>query len=283
MYGVTWSDHFPIQVKCNFGVLPRIITNSQITQNKVTWGIRNQEQIVTYTDLCHMKLRDIDFPPEFKECSDKTCDISEHKVVIDRMYNRIIEVLQEAAVVSHSFVRPKKHRHVTGWNKHVREYHERARLGFHLWVWYGKPKEGLVYDEMCRTRKDFKSKLKWCQDNETQIIMDILATKHESKDFASFWKQTNRLTPKSSYPVNVDGVTDCKGIANIFKEYFKVDPMICDRVNDSQKKNMNIGVTHLRFSANEVKKVIHSLKARKITGIRQFEYRTPEICRCASA
>lgn len=143
LYDVAWSDHFPLQIICNFDVLPRSTKNVKIYPNRVTWGIRSNEQIEIFSDICHKRLRNIDFPSELRMCSDNICDIKEHKLVINKLYKNIIDTLQEASVASYLSGSHKKHKYVTGWNKYVREYHEVARAGFHLWVWYGKPKEGI--------------------------------------------------------------------------------------------------------------------------------------------
>ncbi|CAG9116260.1 unnamed protein product [Plutella xylostella] len=54
-------------------------------------------------------------------------------------------------------------------------------------------------------RKKFEAKLKWCQNNQDQIKMDIIASHHQAKNFGKFWKETNKLNPRVGLPVTVDG------------------------------------------------------------------------------
>lgn len=54
--------------------------------------------------------------------------------------------------------------------------------------------------------------------------MDILANHHSSRDFKTFWKETNKLNPRPSIPVSIDGCSDPNRVANVFREHFKVQP-----------------------------------------------------------
>lgn len=83
--------------------------------------------------------------------------------------------------------------------------HKEARFWYHSWSLYGKPYSGFIYDKMRESRELFKMKLQYCQNNEKQIKLDIIAQNHTDKNFNKFWKNTNKLNPKSSLPVSVDG------------------------------------------------------------------------------
>lgn len=127
--------------------------------------------------MCNSKLKCIDFPVQCIQCSNNICDDINHREIINNLYCDMVSVLSEAAILTCKHVnRPYvKKPQVTGWNKHVRGAHRQARLDFHNWIWYGKPKNGEIYNKMCQSRKIFKSKLKWCIDNKEQIKMDIIA------------------------------------------------------------------------------------------------------------
>lgn len=78
-----------------------------------------------------------------------------------------------------------------GWNKHVASAHMEFRQKCYDWVMCNRPLDGTVFEEMRSSRSKFKSKLKWCQQNQDQIKLDIIASHHSKKDFRSFWKNTN--------------------------------------------------------------------------------------------
>ncbi|CAK1597452.1 unnamed protein product [Parnassius mnemosyne] len=117
---------------------------------------------------------------------------------------------------------------------------------------------------MCETRRDFKSKLKWCQNNAEQLKMDKIASSHSLKKFKEFWKLTNKLSPKSSLPANIQGQSQPGDIANLFKDHFKVESPRgpSSRVIDSER----LGRSCIRISPKEVSEVINSMTRGKSPG-----------------
>lgn len=133
-YYVLWSDHFPLIMECNLGIISPKILDCKSTVNEVIWGERTIYQVSQYRTECHRLLRLLNFPEEFIECPDYTCNILQHRQVIDRLYNNIVKILKEAALFSKrsKYLRKKK-TPVAGWNLHVSEAHREARRTFNLW------------------------------------------------------------------------------------------------------------------------------------------------------
>lgn len=73
---------------------------------------------------------------------------------------------------------------------------------------------------MSLSRRIFKSRLKFCQRNQEQIQLDIIATQHSTRQFGKFWKSTKKLSGRADLPVSVDGSSDSGNVANTFKDYF---------------------------------------------------------------
>lgn len=117
-----------------------------------------------------------------------------------------------------------KKRYVTRWNRHMSQVHR----WFNERMNNGKPRgEGPLYFKMTQSRKQFKNKVRWCQNNTDQIKIDIIiASAHKSKDFSKFWKQTKKLAPKSRLPASVNGITAGCDIADMFRGQFVVDPQV---------------------------------------------------------
>ncbi|XP_063385061.1 uncharacterized protein LOC134671173 [Cydia fagiglandana] len=266
---VVWSDHFPLILECNIGVLtPRLTAAPLNNTNCAIWGDRTKEQIAVYTQECDNRLRNIHFPSDFIDCGDKCCSDSSHEVILDNLYRDIVSALSQSAIVSKGNVgiKKKNKNRIVGWNRHVKDAHWRARQAFLVWVCSGKPIVGTEYNNMCESRRIFKSRLKWCQDHQNQIQMDIIASQHSKKDFKAFWKSTSKLNVRSGPPASVEGVTDHRAIANIFRDHFTVKPSIapsCERVAGTGAI-MNRQVT--RISALEVAKSIKSMSGGKSPG-----------------
>lgn len=218
------SDHLPLHVKFNLTVIrPKSVLQSGLC-NSVRWGERKEVQIKVYRNLCNERLRDIDFPLEFVECSRGQCNLAEHKLILDNMYSKIVCILGSAASETGRVcsVGNQKKKNLCGWNYHVRSAHREARLRFKIWVQSNRPSSGLIYEEMHKSRKIFKSRLKWCQNNQEQIKMDILAQHRSSNNFKKFWKETGKHDLKAGLPVSVGGKSDSLEIANMFREHFSV-------------------------------------------------------------
>lgn len=223
LYDVYWSDHFPLLIECRLNcVVPKVSPKNTFC-NEVKWGNRTDEQINHYTELCNRNLKLVDFPSDFIKCSYGYCNDVCHRNVIDNLYKNIVSILSSAAIDTNKRnVCKQKKPAIIGWNKHVSAAHREARSKFEMWVLYGRPKQGFVYDEMVDSRRVFKSRLKWCQNHNYQLKMNILAIHHSKNDFGNFWKSTKRLNTGPGLPETVGGVSDVKQIANIFREQFTI-------------------------------------------------------------
>lgn len=268
-YDTMVSDHLPLIIECNLNSLTPIAPQSAELHSKVVWGQRDDEHIAKYTYECNKLLKLIDFPVEFMNCADYSCNVSGHGIILDRLYSDIVTALSNAAVTTAAEVRgggrSKGGSRLVGWNKHVAGAHGAARSKFKDWVLCGRPKSGSVYADMCDSRRAFKARLKWCQDHQDQIRMDALADKHRNGDFRGFWQQTSKINVRPGLPASVGGVSDHKGIANIFREHFAVKSPRgpAGEVLNADTNGQLIGT---RFSAKDVANVIKNMTRGKSPG-----------------
>ncbi|XP_063630079.1 uncharacterized protein LOC134801443 [Cydia splendana] len=264
-YDVLWSDHFPLIVKCNLNLVTKKKNVSNLELDKVKWGERNDYQVSEYLKICSSKLKEIDFPVQCQECSGSYCGNVSHRQLIDKLYKETIEALCHAAAVTHIAKKSVGRRRLAGWNKHVSEAHRYAKLKLATWEWHGKPHTGSVYTEMIEARKVFKGRLKWCQNHQDQIKMDRLASHHSGGDFASFWKATNKLNPKGGVPVSVDGISNPREIADLFKDKFTLSSPLgpaCRAFGaESQKGELSIFIY-----AKDISKVVKNMTKGKSPG-----------------
>ncbi|XP_045499418.1 uncharacterized protein LOC123697044 [Colias croceus] len=180
------------------------------------------------------------------------------------MYDEIISILSKAAISSYNVTEKRRCKYITGWNRHVRGAHEKARLCFQAWLYGGRPGAGRLYDDMCETRRTFKSKLKWCQNNQQQIKMDIIAELHSNKKFGQFWKNTNKMNHKPGLPVSVAGVHEPSEIATLFSHHFRVDsPLGPARQGPDAEEG---GERSVYFTTKEVRAVIKGMVRGKSPG-----------------
>lgn len=260
------SDHLPLVIECNLNVVRAKIELRSIPRNSVVWGNRNEAQVNKYRELCNKRLREIDFPSEFTGCSHQSCNLFEHRSVLDRLYNSIVQILCSSAEETSVERRCVKQRNqLCGWNKHVRESHTEARLKFKVWVLYNRPVAGFIYDQMYESRKTFKSRLKWCQNNQEQLKMDILAKHRSTKSFSKFWKATGSLEVRSGLPVSIDGLNEPVKIANMFSEHFRVSSPLGSSDSSVDRLPLN-DESPINFSAKEIRHILKKMSGGKSPG-----------------
>lgn len=263
------SDHLPICFVCNLEVVrPKFKTRGNC-RDSVLWGERTKSESQNYHNYCNSKLRDVHFPHEFESCGRGSCGLAEHRVVLDRLYDKIVGILCAAARQS-KLTReggPRRGRRVCGWNELVKDAHREARYSFQAWIHNNRPSSGPIYDEMYEKRKTFKARLKYCQNNAEQIIMDRLAEQRATKNFGKFWKSTSKLDAKAGLSVSVGGMAEPRNIANMFEEHFKVQSPLgpSSLVSDSEPSSRG-GRPLILFSAKQVSKIINSMSRGKSPG-----------------
>lgn len=183
------------------------------------------------------------------------------------MYLRLVTTLSDAATATCKRVKPRRRGgYVAGWNKYVVSYHREARSRFLAWVEDGKPKNGQTYVDMVESRKLFKQKLRWCQDRQEQIKMDLLASHHSANNSPQFWKDTGKFNQKPGLPVSINGIFDHHLIANAFSKHFKVTPQRNTGVFRSPVAGTIIQKRDISFTSKEVKRVINSMHRGKSPG-----------------
>lgn len=266
MYDVFWSDHLPMFIECDIGVVQVKCNNTKVPYNDIVWGERENAQIDLYHSICHEKLKQVDFPSELMHCGDKMCCDPSHYIFLDEMYKNVINLMQSASRQSSKQKCCRKKGYIAGWNKYVAGAHKDARVKFKVWLSAGKPPNGVIFNEMSESRKLFKSKLKWCQRRQEQIKCDILASHHSAKNFKGFWKSTKKWNVSSGVPVSVGGACDRVEIANNFRSLFTVRSPLISLPGEVQNGKTGVGKSTICFYAKEVASIINGMQRGKSPG-----------------
>ena len=109
-----------------------------------------------------------------------------------------------------------------GFNEHVKELHAFARHDHITWKSAGKPRFGKICFSMNQSRLRFKSALKFCQHNDSQMRADALARSMMNKDMNAFWKDVKKNTNSNvSLATNIDGSVGDTEIAEMWKCHYK--------------------------------------------------------------
>ena len=110
---------------------------------------------------------------------------------------------------------------VPEWNTFVKEKHEEARQSYLLWLSAGKPRFGALYEDMHKSRAQFKLALRQCQQHIEQMKADACAQSVMDKDAKRFWRDVYKLSnaKATTNVITVGGKVGDSDIAEMWKQH----------------------------------------------------------------
>ena len=163
---------------------------------------------------------------------------------------------------------------ITGWNEHVRHYHNVARTELKWWVSKNKPRHGPIYHDMRSSRARFEYALRQCRYNERQFASEKLANHMKDHELNDFWKDVRKHSKsKSALPNCINGVTRETAIADLWRNHYQ------ELLNDSTRNDDDVKMDVLESFHNiclhvgmhvtmsEVIEAVKSLPNRKSSGL----------------
>ena len=88
---------------------------------------------------------------------------------------------------------------------------------------FGKPRFGIYFDNMKRTRALFKLALRYCRNHIEEMKADACAESLYDKDSRKFWSSVYQVSNNkaTSHVDSVGGASGPKNVANMWKEQLK--------------------------------------------------------------
>ena len=196
-------------------------------------------------------------------CFNQECNNDSHKANIEDIYSLLINILNNASNQLKK-TKPCKGRQIPGWNIYVKNSYNDARLHFFAWLNAGKPKVGLLTDNMKASRNKFRVSLKKCKAKENKIRNNNLINALQNKNTKEFWKYVRRYKNNDSSlkSKKIENENDSHKIATLFSNKFKLifDDKKCQTEsscltnNESNKKHK----MNLRYFTTEI--IIKAIK-----------------------
>lgn len=212
------SDHLPLAFDINVdgedNPSPQQQDHIKDKVHKVNWSQVNEEMKHNYNVMTKQLLADVFLPTSILQCTDNNCTDQVHLNEIDKTYDSIIDKLKTASKTClGSKANIRKQNVVPGWNEYVKQYHDIAKEKYIIWCQSGKPREGVIAENMRDARRVFKKKLKDTKAREDQIKADKMAQQLAEKQYKQFWTTVSKSNihniPRS------DSIEDVKGASNI--------------------------------------------------------------------
>jgi hypothetical protein len=207
-----FSDHLPIVVRFNT-VLRHCVQRASDVVVKVKWDTVSCKR---YHDLT----RDGLYGLHYKSCdiAGLCCD-SGHNVLIDKYCEEIINVLYDATVWEKKVYHVNKRNFV--WTKDVNAAKQHALQKYKAWLLSGKLKDGDAYDDMVKTKKEYKREIKKVK-NMDRLKRNAYVENLLYANDNTFWRSWRRCRNGKSLNVSDIGMSR-KLLDNFCKKY--VDSM----------------------------------------------------------
>ncbi len=194
LYHYVSSDHKPIVIVFN-GLCESDDTsvNNSVKNNEVAfdWSKADTYCLQMYKTVLHDQLSRVDIPVDILTEADSYCDKFPGKhcdIIVQTYYDSVMSCIMNACHLTiPCFTQPLQGHNIPGWNDYVDEKHGEARSAYLEWIVAGKPRQGISFVLMNKTRAAFKLSLRYCKQHEDMMRADSYAKSLTSKDFKSFW------------------------------------------------------------------------------------------------
>lgn len=271
------SDHLPLVMEVSLNLIKLTSSGEGRTgiPSGIKWDSLTKEDVADYKHTTSELLSDVYIDHSLFLCNNSKCCDHLHIEAIDRLYSEITGALLGA---SETLCRKNNgnYKQVLGWNDICKEGHSQARSAFLVWVQASKPRCGVVYDSMRKSRAHFKLLLRQCRSDYNRLHSDSLAEKLLSKDSKAFWKEIKLLNGcnNSIQSTTINGISDPQGITKSWREYYKEllnsNNDIVNKLyvlNEFDKDNYCSNISYeCIFKPADVEAAVKSLKKGKAPG-----------------
>ena len=270
-YSYVTSDHFPMFITLNLSTVRVECMDRGLSGSKVQWDKLSDNDIDKYRLLTDSNIKNVSINHSLLLCDDVNCKNHAHISAVDLLYKDIKCVLLDSAQEFSKGNCTREHKQIAGWKEYCSIAHREARSAFLHWVSCGKPRAGVVFDEMRSTRAYFKLTLRKCRSDQNIVKSDMLAKEFLSKDNVHFWKEVNKLKGSLSHTLafTVDSVSGQNNICTMWQKHYQgiLNSSSNSNAKNSVIKKINNCTTYKPIEFVEVFNCVRSLKNGKSCGI----------------
>ena len=223
------SGHSPIFLELSTNHLPRRTIPKIQKLPKQNWGEASEEDKANYKSQLNEALQGIKPLEGCTDCENLNCNSERHKDGLDTYIIDIIEAIESSSKESIPYKNAPKdsqykasHRkHIPGWKEHVKPYKDEANFWYLEWRAVGKPRSGLLYQNM----RFFRNKFRYAKRrvlNAAECLMRekflealLEGDRNLNEELRKFKGVAEKVASK------VDGHTDPDNISDHFKNIFQ--------------------------------------------------------------
>jgi hypothetical protein len=138
----------------------------------------------------------------------------------------------------------------------------------HYFSWHdnGRLRNGLIYEEMKRSKSAFRKALADCRRNVESIRNYKLGQSFANKNKSQFWKEIRKLNPKKAESSSrMDGYTKQTDVLKVFNDKFK--NIFVDNGSNTKPVNFDENMRNMRIAASLSNYKILELDVKKAIGL----------------
>ena len=165
---------------------------------------------------------------------------------------------------------------VPGWDEMVKPERERSLFWHWMWQEAGKPRTGVVYNVMKRTRHQYHYVVRCCKRQKFEIQKQKITANISNSTI--FWKEIRKLNPTSkTISNNIDDANGPLEISNLFYEKYRClynsVPTSTNELNDLHHTISNgiMSTTDVFITPTIIRQALRKLKPGKGDGDRGFK------------
>ena len=157
-----------------------------------------------------------------RNCRNVKCKDVEHRNLLDKYIEDIIGASEDAAKEFIPYTRVNKknankasqRKVIAGWNDLVAPKKEEANFHYQLWLSANKPRVGDLYNNMCRSRNQFKYAKRQCINVEKEMKRDkfveacVSGDKDVFKEIKKMRRRDNIVSSKMDGKANAEDIAD---------------------------------------------------------------------------
>ena len=214
-----FSDHYPLKLTLNID-----IGNFKTTKKEfipcVAWYKCSEASKDWYKDETDNLLLQINPNHEALRCRNYKCSL--HTEYIHELYKNIIKICKEASAkcLPHTSLN-NSNKVVPGWNEHVREHAENAKMWHDVWVQSGKPRQGDIANMKRKSRLKYHYAIIHVTKENLRIRNYKMAEAISKNNDRVLWDEVRKMSKTSNnLPNAMDGVTGTDEISSIFADKY---------------------------------------------------------------
>ena len=214
------SDHLPVEMTLSLNISANSsysASQSNKRHNGIVWSKLCKENIDLYANTMETALDMISIPPCVLHGS-YLCNDVHHNHDIETYFDQILNAIKLAdSVLERTNFRGLK----PFWSPQLSALKRESFLSHQAWVQAGKPRAGVLYDNHCSARSNYRK----CSRKEKRLSSEVkneqLFRNLMNKDSVAFWRSWKSLNnARDPLSARVDGLTDDSGISNHFATVF---------------------------------------------------------------